>query len=546
MLHQPRLITYRLWLFIGLLAIVLFAESAIPYLYAARNAGPGHVFLGQVAYTPDQNMYFSFISQAREGQFVFSNKLTAIPHTAVFVNLEWWLIGAIQHITGISENAVYQVWRLLGILLLATGIVMLARIVLPPGRRVLLTTATLLFTGGFGFVFALLSGLHLLGQSVLQPGIIDMRYGLLPFQQIVTNPHFSFPHGLILIAYAFFLLGEQRERTKYYLLSGLMFTIIGLVRPYDIIPPFVIFPLYTLFVHRCSTLRQLVTRSLPLLITIPVLLYNVWLFKVNDVFKYWSQQGLNAGVMPSPLWHYMAYGIIGVLAIARMAQLRKNPLNVNERFLVLWFAVTFLFIQLGRYFPILGWSPQIGVYLAVPLALLGFGIDTRAWLKRGTARYGVITAAVAVIAISNISIVLYFAKNFNDPSKRDIYYARNEEMDAWQWMRLHIPAGKVVLALPATSQRIAKHTNARVIAAHYSVTPKYAENAVLAYTLFSGGVIDEQRFNTGSDISADYLYIGPEEHAASKATISMSPHGFVPLYSNSAVTIYKVLPGVRY
>lgn len=236
-------------LFIVFIAVVVFLEGSVPYWCAVHFAPEGYKFSGQVMYAPDQNMYFSFISQAGDGAFLLRNKLTAIPHQPVFLNLEFWLIGFIQRISGVSQNVVYHIWRLLGVVLMAVGFGMLTRLVLHDERRRRLAVATFFLTGGFGFIFALLDALHLLSFNTLQWGIIDMRFGMLPLQQIITNPHFSFPHGLILIAYAFFVKGEQSGRVKHYVYSGLVFNLIGLVRPYDIIPPFVIFPLYALLVN---------------------------------------------------------------------------------------------------------------------------------------------------------------------------------------------------------------------------------------------------------------------------------------------------------
>lgn len=526
---------YRLWLFVGVLSIVLFAESAIPYWYAQKRCGNGEVFLGQVAYTPDQNMYFSFISQARDGQFMFYNKLTAIPNKPVFVNLEWWLAGFIQHITGISENATYQVWRFVGVLLLTIGFVMMALIVLP-ARRVKVATVLALATGGFGFLFAILNGLHLIGQGITQPGIIDMRYGLLPFQQMLTNPHFAFPHGLILIAYALYLLAEQEGRVKYYLLSGVFFTIIGLVRPYDIIPPFVIFPLHVLLSiwRKQLDLKSIAIRLLPLFLVVPVLLYNVWLFKVNEVFKHWSTQGLNAGVMPGPLWHFLAYGILGVLAIIRVGQVKSKPFSYPERFMVLWFAVTFLFIQLGRYIPVLGWSPQIGVYLAVPLALLGFNADYTKLLNTKAKRALAITAIGLIVIAGNLSIVSYYVKNFRDESKKHLYYATTQEMNALQWLKRHGRPHDVVLASETVSQRIAKYTSASVVAAHYSVTPRFNESSALAARLLRDTLLNSQALDS---LNIAYVFAGPAEQQA-HAIVGSTGGQLVPVYASPAVTIY--------
>jgi len=201
-------------LFAIVLGIAVFLEGSIPFWYADRKADSDHAFLGQVAYPMDQDMYFSFISQAKEGHWIFYNKLTYSPNKPVFINLEFLLVGFIQRVFRLSENAVYQTWRLIGAIVLTLGFYVLAVLILPTIKQARVATAVFLFTGGFGFLFASLSGSHLIGADAAQSGTLDMRYGLLPFQQVLSNPHFSLAHGLILLAYALFLLAEKQNRIE--------------------------------------------------------------------------------------------------------------------------------------------------------------------------------------------------------------------------------------------------------------------------------------------------------------------------------------------
>jgi len=525
-------------LLIGFISLVVFLESSIPYIYAEHKATSENKFLGQIIYTPDQDMYFSFIREAKDGCFVFNNRLTYIPNNPTFINLQFWLIGTIQRITGLSENGIYYVWRYLGILLLTIGITLMARIVLPTAGRVWACITILLFTGGFGFIFAMLNSAHLISLDTAHSGILDMRFGFLPFQQAMTNPNFSFPHGLILIAYALFILGEQKNETMYYLLSGLFFTIIGLVRPYDILPPLVIFPVYILINSGFKfDIKLLAKQVLPLIIIIPVMAYNLWLFKFNTAFKDWSTQGLNAGSLPSVTWHYLSYGIVGILAIIRLAQVKTNPLNKTDKFLQVWFLATFTLIHLGKYFPVIGFSPQIGVYLAVPLALLGCSIkyDMQGQKLRN---YGIMTIIVLCVIISNISIVLYYTKNFSDPAKTPIFYANNNEVAAWEWLNKNVKYDDVVLAMPATSLKIAKYTDASVVAAHYSVSPKYNENAGIVNGIFSDSLLNNQE-PVIEKLNVHYVYIGPNERAVNHIKVNPGNH-LTPVYSNAMVSVYKV------
>jgi hypothetical protein len=535
--------TPHLWVFTVIVATFLFFESAIPYIYAERQTPEHKAFLGQVAYLPDQNMYFSFISQGRDGHVVFKNKLTAIPHKPVFLNLEFCLVGWIQRLTGISENAVYQVWRFLGILLLTSGFVFLAKIVLSTARRVMAATVVALFSGGFGFLTAILNELHLLSPDSVQAGIIDMRFGIMPFQQMTTNPHFSFPHGLILFAYGFFLLGEKYGKILSYIICGLLFNVIGLVRPYDILPPLLLFPMYVLLSEGLKgfDFRIWLKKLLPLIMLAPVLLDNAWLFKVNDIFKWWSSQGLNAGKMPSVFWHYLAFGVCGILAIWRMTQLKRNPLSKLERFLVLWFAVTFTIIHLGKYFPVIGWSPQIGVYLAVPLALLGFSKQRAP--GSGKIRHLVLPLVIVlVVLVSNLSIIGYFAKYFR--SYNAMYYADKDETEAWKWIRDNIEEGSLVLASHYTSPYIAKYTRARVASGHYSVTPRYEKSTAQLDAIFNMSVFDSAQQPVMQQLGADYVYVGIREKEFAGINADAAPY-LKKVFANSLVAVYKFQPLVK-
>lgn len=477
----------RTYIWYILIALVVFGESMIPYLSAILKAPSGYHFAGQLTYTPDQNMYFSFISQAREGAFLLKDKLTAIPHEPVFVNLQFWLVGALQRMFSLSENGVYTLWRLLGVLMLSIGFGMLVGRTLNDNRRRVAAFALFLLSGGFGFVFALLSGLHIIGFNATQNGIIDMRYGLLPLQQIITNPNFAFPHGLLLIAYSLLIRAIQQSSRRHFVYAGLVFCLVGFVRPYDIIPPFVLLPLYVLATHWRSpgNWRAWVNYLIPLFMLVPVLGYNYWIFGVHPIFKYWSLQGHNAGVMPGPVWHYLAYGAVGVWAIVSAIQMRLGNVGKTGLFLVLWFGVTFIFIQMGRFIPAIGWSPQIGVYLFAPLTIAASSINIKDLAANAAVRRAVIVSSVLCVLAGNIAIVAYFSKPRNTGDKLAIFYNSDSMEGVLHWLNAHATKNDVVLADLAASQRVAKYTPAAVVAAHYSVTPRFAATYSLVETFMA-------------------------------------------------------------
>ena len=527
----------KTWFFIGLLFILACIETAVPYIRAEHYADKDHVFLGQIIYTPDQDMYFSFLSQVRHGGYIFYNKYTGIPNAPSFFNVEFLLAGLAGK-AGLSENATYYVWRFFGAWVLVLGFVMLARAMLPE-RKIVPATAVFLFTGGSGFLFLVLNSLHLINDSLFHAGILDMRYGFLPLQQMFSNPHFSFPHGLILISYAIFLHGLQRNSQRLLAVSGICFSLVGLVRPYDLIPlPFILPVAVLIFYPLRGGIGPICRKLLPLWMIGPVFLYNVWLFKFNEFFKYWASQGHNADSLPSIWWHYPCYGIIGILAVVRLLQVRRNPLSQMEQFMVAWFGITFTFIHLGKYIPAIGFSPQIGVYLAAPLTLLSFGIRVPDSFARKALYKTMVAIVVLLVVVSNLALLAYFNKNFAPGKHNMTYYADSDEMKAWEWMDTHLHKGDVVLASLMTSLRIGKYTCASVVGAHYSVTPRFDEtlkrmDSVGIMPLNGGREAVVQRLN------ADYLYSGLVERL-SGAPLPDSISWLTTVYTNPYVTIYKM------
>jgi len=83
-----------------------FFESYLPYHFAKQQTAVSQLSRPG-GHTTDQNMYFSFIRQAYDGNIVFNNRLTATPNSGAFVNLQF-LAWAGMRLFHLSENAVYR------------------------------------------------------------------------------------------------------------------------------------------------------------------------------------------------------------------------------------------------------------------------------------------------------------------------------------------------------------------------------------------------------------------------------------------------------
>jgi hypothetical protein len=530
----------RLALSLAVLCVVLaaFFESRLPYTFAEQNQPPAASFLGQVAHTTDQNMYFSFIRQAYDGNVLFNNRLTATPNSGAFVNLQFLAVGRVMRLFHLSENAVYQVWRFAGVLFLTLGFTFLSLVALPSLSKRVVSLCVFIFGGGFGALFSLAANYGLLSREAAFRLTPDLWSGLLPFQQLMCNPHFSLPHGLMLIGCALFLLAETRDQSVWlYVASGVIFLVNGFVRPYDLISLAVVIPVFiaTEAIRRFDW-RAGALRAIPLAIASPALVYSIWLFEYHPIFKYWSQQGHNIQFMPPPHIQMLAYGSIGLLAIARILQFRSNPLSPVERFLLVWFVGIFFCVHLGSIFPALGFSPQNCIPLFAPLVLFAFSLR----LPLRGFRRGLFIAVVAVLlAIGNVGGLAHAWRPFFSPADANNYYASTDETTALGWLDKNLQPGAVVLAVPPVSGRISKYTSASSLVGHHSVTPHYS--AILAHVrrLFAARQFTPFEHRTLRELGADYLFVGPQEQRLLGFDPNAAP-GLTRVFAQGSVAIYKV------
>lgn len=541
----------REWKMLALVALLVVAvvsvESYLPYYAAGVNAPGQAKFLGQIEFPYDQNMYFSFVRQAFEGNLLFANRLTAAPNDAVFLNLEFLAVGQLMRVFDLSHNGAYQVWRFAGICLLTFGFSLLASVVLQGLRRKVLALCAFVFAGGFGAFFLFAEQAGMISRETMIRSSLDFYTGLLPFTQILLNPHFSLPHGVLLLGIALFLLGErQASPAKFYIASGVVFLVDGFIRPYDLI--IVSLVLSTFIAGQAwwnfDRSRSLM-RACALMVPLPALLYSIWLFKFHPVFKYWSLQGLDLGGLIPLHGNLMAYGVVAVLAGWRVAQYRRNPFSPIEMFLCLWFGVVFFVSHIGKVVPFLGFAMQCTTVLFAPLVLLACQLDTGDGKRLAR---GVAAVAVLLMVVGHLGVLAFHLRGFLPQAKfRDYYnanlvhyYASPDEVEALDWIDGNIARGSVVLALPRVSGRIGKYTGASTVLGHYSVTPDFEKLFGLTTRWYSTRVFSmKERDTLRETLRADYVYIGPEE----KRLLGFDPDtvtGFTKVFSRGTVSLYRV------
>ncbi|HRI88444.1 MAG TPA: hypothetical protein PLJ47_06155 [Candidatus Hydrogenedentes bacterium] len=520
----------------------VFALSQVPYSAAERKTPSESVFLGQIAIADDINSYYSFIRQAALGHLLFKNNMTYIDHDPIFVNVEWFAIGAAMRLLDLGPRMAYDVWRAFGIVILLAAFAGIARLCLATElqRRTALLACAI--GGGFGWLLTALMRAGVLGPSdgpdMLNPAL-DLFAGIQPFVQITRNPHFSLPHGTFILTCLCIVLAEQTHRAKWYGFAALATVLHGLIRPYDLISLFAIIPAFAALeclVARKIDWRWSVMRCVPLIAAGPVLLYYVYLFSFHPVFKYWASQGDQPFV---PIhWHLLSLGLMFLLFVWRIGSFRRNPLSTpSERFLAVWALSILALFHSYKVFPFMPYTPQLGVPMMTPVIVLAVSMlptvsTSRRW----------VAAAALLVTVNALSTPVYLRSESRKAPENPNHYIRLFDLEAVDWLNRNIDEHDVVLARYSYGTRISQYLNARVAVGHWALSPHVDDLNPRIDAFLSGELSEGDAKALLQEIKPRYIYVDLPASGVQSAQIRQ--YGYALKYENRGVVLYEFTPPI--
>lgn len=425
---------------VWVLFIVLAAVTQLPYLRAALQPPAGRAFVGTFHWVDDYYNYLSFVRQAEEGRFLFDSALYLPPHRPVLVNLEWWAVGRLSAALGGHPLVAYRLFGLAATLALLFGIDRwLSGLGLPQEHRfpALALVATGGGLGGWLFEFT----------SLPASRCVDLSTGIFPFVETLANPHFV--AGTAAALWALWFLAAEGTRG---LAPGLALgAVIGLARPYDVANLGATRGLGVLLT--CKP-RAALARLAPLLVLVPVLVYNLWVFFRNPAFIY-SQKRY---AFPAYVDFLFALGPALGLALLSISRRAVEPLaRALTVHLACWVAVGALIIAArpGQFLA------QHLTGLGTPLLLLG---------ALGLSRYRAGVTWLAVVALGFTSVVAVRIVLTSDPA----WYVAAERFQAARVLRDDCRRGDVFLGPPDVGLYALGLSSCRTVLSH-AWSPGFAD-----------------------------------------------------------------------
>lgn len=495
--------------------VLVLLLVTLPYVFAAQAGGADHTFGGFLLNPQDGNTYLAKMYQGWRGDLRFTLPFSAEPGEGGYLFLLYPFLGHLARWTHLPLILIFHLTRLLGalVMLISLGRFLTATITSQRWRLWSFTLASL----GLG-----------MGWLVFASGVLTSDFWVAeayPFLSAYANPHF--PLALALLLYLLTLPVDLNQDSPGRWLAGwkagaaalflsllspfgvvLALLVLGGVLVWEIIAQLVAersksgsFPAFSGLFRRSALTQILIQRLAWILICgIPLLLYDLWIARVDPQLAVWDAQNLT---LTPPAWDVLlALSPALLLALPGAWRVIKDDQR-EARLLIVWAiaAGALMYAPLGLQRRFL-----MGVYVALA-GLAGYGLSSlSARFSERLARW----AAVATLALSLLTPILVLWVGIYGIQTRDpmLYLTRNETL-ALKWLKSNTPARALVLAAPESGLFIPAHTGRRVIYGHpYETIHAEFEKAQVT-GFFRGELPSPDAFLEQRGV--EYIFYGPRE-----------------------------------
>ena len=341
-------ITKKEWRFVAMMAIIMIVITSLPYLVAYLMTPADNVYDGVHALSPgDIPVYYSYINQVKEGNFLVKDLFTAETQDPGTFNVWWFSVGILAKIFNLSVISAFQLSRLLMIpVFLFIAYLFISFFVRESVKRKV-AFIFLLFSGGLGFYFA--AGIDQLNipDSVYYSWPIDLWLTeALTFNALYQSSHFIASLIFTFLIFLFILLSFEKKNLAYAVIGGFLALIYFNFHPYYVPVIFGVAGLY-LFILMLQERKILWEQTgyllLVFLISLPSVIYHFWLVQNSPAI---GQRALQNITEISPLiFVLIGYGFLWLgLGLGLFFLLINKNLNNRLMFLLVWLTVNLLLI----------------------------------------------------------------------------------------------------------------------------------------------------------------------------------------------------------
>ncbi len=525
-------LTRREWVWAIGVSTLIVAVSTLPYLvgYLAQTADLR--FGGALLDRVDYHSYLARMWQGYRGAWRFRLLFTSEAHEGVYSQPLYIILGHLARLSGLGLPLTYQLARLtFAFLMLLVVYRFIAHFAAPVRTR---RTAFLLATTA--------SGLGWLTE-VLAPtpagGISPMDFWLLDgftYLAVLTSPHFCAAIGLLLAVFLLLLHRPEGPTPRDGMLAACASLVLGFIHPYALLVADLLPVLY--WAAEGLRTRRIAWRGLAAVaamgvVQLPLLLYDLWVFRTQPVFAGWAAQ--NVTLSPPPRVYLAGYGVLLALgAIGVVVWVRRGERGLL--FPLLWIGV----VAVLAYLP---WNLQRRFLegVQVPLGLLA-GVGLVEGLLHNRKRWCRLAQAVVVILAAASNLYLTAALTLMAANRAPAMFWPTDVLAGVDWLSKHASPEETVLAGFEVGNLIPARIGQRVVLGHWMETVDYAGKRAAVARFFATLTPDDERLALIREWKARWLFYGPEERATGDFDPALAEY-LEPVFEQGDVAIYRVEAG---
>lgn len=524
------------WRAVGWLTAALLVVASLPTALGLALQTPQLAYTGARWFSPqDAPVYYGWIRQAAEGEWLLSNRFSAEPGVRGTLNLYWVVVGKLAALMGLSPMAAFALAQLVSIPLMVLAVDFLASRVLASrgDRRWALALACL--ASGWGFMLLpwldatpdLFTGVPATPVDLWVPEATLVHTAL-------HSGHLAAAVAVLAVTAGAWINALRLGRLRSALAAGLWSALLFSFHPFEA----VLVGSLVLLTTAVAAVRGLrlawVLAGAWALAASPPLLVHLW--SLGDP-RVAARAAQNVILSPSAATLPWALGLLGVAAVVGAARALRQGTWRDAGTLVL---LTWVPLQLGLLYAPVAFQRRLMIGLPVGLALLGApvlraaAISLRRHLPWAWA--GHLAVAILGVALLAPSSAYVLAHDLDLIVRRHpAVFADRAELDALAWIAEHTPSSAVVLAPPAWGGRVPAWAGRTTVAGHPIETVDAAAKARLAQRYFAGTL--------DAAVAEAWLRQQRVTHVlVPRGTGFAAGAGLNEFFANSAVVIYAVVP----
>lgn len=457
-------------------------------------------------------LHLAHMMQGRNGVLLVNYLHTPEPHTGVFLDVIYMLLGVISGALSLQPLVVFHVARAGAVFFMGMALYGLGAIIWTRLRTRRLFFVLAMFGGGLGWLF----------MPFLQaPDVVGSP--IYPFQAGLFNVHYPLTIGFLAFLVGGLIRASNVVNSRAPSVSNEGLTVfvfslvLSVIHPQSLLP--ILLAFLTLLIARGVVMRRWIIHDLRWMLwvavpALPMMLYYGLVLAHNPVASaVWSQQ--NFVPAPDPLALAIGLGIPLIVAVPGLVRAVRRFESDGNQVMLGWLVSILLLMYLSpliRGYFALGLMIPVAYFATRALEDYWFDLAARRW------RYRLLAAFLPLVVASHVVVMFAPLTNAQLLAPGGVTLERGY-LRAFRWLEANTPQGVVVLTAPQTGLWLPAWTGSRVVygSPENTLNPSQKERSVRAWysasgdepfncqALLSGAVSDSGRYRVS------YVIFGPRE-----------------------------------